>query len=145
MDSQAFWDSLTDDLKLQSPCYVRVLRVLVEIRDGITELAGGRESSAVLDAIDIDFIKRQVEMGAYEWNDFKRLVESVAGIIRRVQSPIRDVEFRSSWAVVEASMTESDVDQFDLPRTLCKAIEFLLDRINMLRIDAANSRYFCLF
>jgi hypothetical protein len=28
----------------------------------------------------------------------------------------------------------------DQPRVLCKALEFLLDRINILRIDAANAR-----
>ena len=28
---RAFWDSLVDDLKLETPCYARVLRVLAEV------------------------------------------------------------------------------------------------------------------
>ena len=39
-----FWDSLEDDLKLEYPCYVRVIRVLGQICDGIHDLC---ESSGI--------------------------------------------------------------------------------------------------
>jgi hypothetical protein len=41
---QAFWKSLVDDLLLAPPCYVRVLRVLSEIRAGNSDLGGARWS-----------------------------------------------------------------------------------------------------
>ena len=134
---QAFWDSLVDDLRLlPTPCYVRVLRVLAEVRDGMSELAGSIEVSAIHEAIDIDFIRRQVELGVYEWDNCKRLVGTVVGIIRRLQAPKRDADTQEKWLTVGSNMLAAT----DRPRALCKALEFMLDRINLMRIDAANSR-----
>ncbi len=135
---QAFWDSLVDDLKLPTPCYVRVLRVLSEVRDGISDLAGALESVSVNETIDTEFIRRQVESGAYDWDSCKRLVGGVVSIIRRVQAPKRDEETAQQWRKVGASMLSAE--EADRPSVTCKALEFLLDRINAMRIDAANAR-----
>lgn len=124
-------------MKLPTPCFVRVLRVLTEIRDGIAELAGSRQSQAIREVIDIDFIKRQTELGVYDWISCQRLIGAVVDIIRRVQSPERDASTLERWNVVRSSMTGSDIEW---PLVLCNALEFLLDRVNVLRIDAANAR-----
>ena len=134
---RAFWESLVNDLrKFDDPDYVRVLRVLVEIRDGIVSVAGRHEASRAAEILDMDFIKSQVAAGAFTWDDCTRLVRSVTEIIRRAQSPKRDVETSQRWAVVERELTESD----DHPRAFCSSLNFLLDRVNALRIDAANAR-----
>jgi len=129
---------LVDDLKLATPCFTRVLRVLSEIRDGVSDLAGNRESAAIGDAIDIDLIRGQAEVGAYDWDSCIRLVGTVVGIIQRVQSPKRDAETLANWRQVGTAMQAAEVA--DRPRVMCKALEFLLDRINAMRIDAANAR-----
>ena len=134
---QAFWDSLADDLKLTTPCYVRVLRVLSEIRDAIVDIAGSRESDAIKEIIDIGFIKTQAEQGAFGWDSCKHLVGGVVSVIQRVQAPHRDTETREKWMVVGSSMLNPDISQAEV---FCKALEFLLDRVNALRIDAANTR-----
>ena len=64
---KAFWDSLVDDLLLPIPCYVRVLRVLGKICDGINDLVGSREAGAITEVIDLDLIKQQTEAGSYCW------------------------------------------------------------------------------
>ena len=133
---QAFWDSLADDLRLLEPCFVRVLRVLGEIRDGINELAGSRESGSISEAVDLDFIKQQAEAGLYGWDSFQSLVATVVAIILRVQAPKRDEETKAKWQDVRQLMETTD----NQPRALCKALEFLLDRVNIMRIDAANAR-----
>jgi hypothetical protein len=134
---QAFWSSLADDLRLESPCYVRVLRVLREIRDGIIDLAGSRASEKISEAIDLEFIARQAEIGVYEWADFKRLVGSVVNVIRMIQAPKRDTETQALWAKVGENMLAVNADRSIM---LCKALEFLLDRVNILRLDSANAR-----
>jgi hypothetical protein len=124
-------------MKLPTPCFVRVLRVLTEIRDGIAELAGYRQSQAIHEVIDIDFIKRQTEQGAYEWISCQRLIGAVVNIIQQVQSPGRDASTLERWNIVRSSMMGPDIEW---PTVLCNAFEFLLDRVNVLRIDAANAR-----
>ena len=124
-------------MKLSTPCFVCVLRVLTEIRDGIAELAGNSQSQAIHEAINIDFIKRQTEHGVYGWDNCQHLIGAVVYIIRRVQEPRRDTDTSCRWNEVKSSMMGSDIEW---PRVLCKALEFLLDRVNILRIDAANAR-----
>jgi hypothetical protein len=117
---------------------VRVLRVLAEIRDGIKDLAGSREAGAVDEAVDLDFIKQQAEAGLYDWTSCTKLVSSIVEIIQRIQAPKRDDETKAKWTEVSAAMQAATMEEH--PRAFCKALEFLLDRVNAMRIDAANAR-----
>ena len=135
---QAFWDSLVDDLRLAAPCYARVLRVLAEIRDGISDLAGGRESGGLSEALDLDHIKGQVEKGLYGWDSCTSLIAGIVAVIQRVQLPRRDEETRAKWKELGQAMHAAASEE--RPRVLCKGLEFLLDRVNAMRIDAANAR-----
>jgi hypothetical protein len=135
---RAFWDSLVDDLRLPTPCYVRVLRVLGEIRDGIKDLTGAREEGCIADVLDLDFIKDQVDKGLYDFCSATKLVEQVVLIIRRAQAPKRDGETGDKWRamqeVIGAATKETEA------RVMCDCLEFLLNRVNVMRIDAANAR-----
>ena len=136
---RAFWDSLVDDLNLPTPCYVRVLRVLAEIRDGIADLTGSRENNNnISEIIDTDFIKTRVESGAFAFVDAAGLMRSVVGVITRVQSPKRDEETKTAWAPLDSRIATATIH--DGSRVLCDCLEFLLNRVNAMRIDAANAR-----
>lgn len=137
---KAFWDSLVDDLELTPRCYVRVLRVLREIRDGLRDLIGHRESESINETIDIEHIEHQVSENAITWPGCKSLIAAIVGIIRRGQAPKRDGETQQKWVEVGRLMLAADSQSEDQPRVLCGALEFLLDRVNAMRIDAANSR-----
>ena len=137
---QAFWDSLVDDLKLPSPCFVRVIRVLREIRDGINDLACSREGSAINEVIDIENIEQQASVAAITWANCMNLIAGVVSIVQRVQAPKRDDETLQKWRAAAHLMRDAELQQQDQPRAFCKALEFLLDRINVMRIDAANCR-----
>jgi hypothetical protein len=68
--TEAFWDSLADDLRLATPCFNRVVRVLLEVRDAIVDLAGSREADTICEMIDGDFLRVQAERKAYSWDEF---------------------------------------------------------------------------
>ena len=55
-----------------------------------------------------------------------------------MQAPRRDEESKIGWKPVRQAMEEAAAE--DQPRALCKALEFLLERVNAMRIDAANAR-----
>jgi len=130
---RAFWESLADDLRMSPPCYVRVLRVLTEVRNGIIEVAPAREAARASEVLDMELIKQQADAGLCTWVSCHALVESVVALLKRAQSPTRDVETASKWA-------ELQVEMADKPTALCRDLEFLLNRVNALRIDAANAR-----
>jgi hypothetical protein len=137
---QAFWDSLVDDLRLATPCYVRVLRVLAEIRDGVKDIATqwSTGAAAIDEAVDLDFIKAQAEAGRYTWTNCRNLIEAVVVVIQRVQAAKRDEETRTLWAALAERMEHAA--PAEQPRAFCAAIEFLLGRVNAMRIDAANTK-----
>ena len=89
----AFWDSLVGDLRFETPCYVRVLRVLTEIRDGIHDLAKGNN---IMEVVDIDYIRQQAEKGLYDWSNCKSLIEAIFTIIH--QARLRDLYHHTSGA-----------------------------------------------
>ena len=132
---QAFWDSLADDLRLATPCYVRVLRVLAELRDGLNDLGAAPMDQGV---IDLDWIRQQAEAGAYDWGRCRALVAAIVGVVQRMQSPRRDEETAGRWAALDGRMAAAA--PVEHPAVFCAALEFLLDRVNAMRIDAANAR-----
>jgi hypothetical protein len=135
---QAFWDSLVDDLRLATPRYVRVLRALAEIRDGINDMAGSREAGSMAEAVDLDFIKQQAEAGLFTWDSCRRLVGSVVEVVQRVQAPKRDEETKRWWEQIDQEMQDASAEE--QPLAFSKALEFLLNRVDAMRIDAARAR-----
>ena len=136
----AFWNSLVDDLTLGRPCYIRVIRVLAEIRDGINDLAGSRSSGNITEIVDLDFIQTQADKGLYCWDSCMRLIGSIVEVVQLVQAPARDQQTKDKWKEVKVAMEKAAADAADQPRSFCRALEFLLDRVNAMRIDAANAR-----
>ena len=130
---RSFWDSLEDDLKLEYPCYVRVIRVLGEICDGIHDLC---ENSGIREVVELEFVSQQAQAGLYTWQSIQKLIAGVVCVIERVQLPKRDRETKSKWEALQAVDIKGDDEA---PRALCHQLEFLLNRVNVMRIDAANA------
>ena len=135
---RAFWDGLADDLQLDPPCYARVLRVLAEIRDGLAGVSSPAEKDAILEMVDLEFIKQQTDEGLYSWEDCITLLASVVSLIRQVQSDSRKPSTASGWQELESELTGADISA--QPKLLCRCLEFLLGRVNALRTDSANAR-----
>lgn len=98
----AFWDSLVSDIELRPPVYSRVVRVIGEIHDFITDVAPHTKvDSATLQAIstlfDIDAIKTALDDtderpfgdSAALWDQCVKQFERVVGILERMQAPGR--------------------------------------------------------
>ncbi|KAJ1465578.1 T-complex protein 11-domain-containing protein [Baffinella frigidus] len=163
----AFWKSLSDDLRLTPPCYVRVLRVLEEVRDNINDMAtgGGAWSGAaqIVDVLDIDLIKQQLEHGAFTWETCCKLVHDVEAILNQFPGggaaaasavASEDPYKKKPWDEVKDALEEAGkigkatdaapdpyVVQLSSKATaFCNAIAFLLDRTKAVRIEVANSR-----
>jgi hypothetical protein len=140
---QAFYTSLVSDLTLDPPCYLRVVRLLREVRDGISDVATGRIAQEINETIDLELIDQRISSRAFTWADCRNLITGVVLIIRRMQKPARDASLKAGWDELRTAMEATNV--FDALH-LVASLKFLLERVNFLRVDAANARYvFCLF
>ena len=127
---KGFWDALETDLSMLTPCYVRLLRVLTEIKDGIVALSS---TSGIEEVIDEDMIRERVAVGAYSYQDAMNLVMVTSGILLGMQTKqTRKAQTREMLAVVQAEAADK--------KGVVKGLAFLMDRVNVMRVDEANVR-----
>jgi T-complex protein 11 len=131
---RAFWQSLTDDLRLSTPCIVRVLRVINEIRDGLVDLCGDDVKPRVQQACNTSDILERFEQGKFSHSDWVALFAAAFKLIMDVQAPKRDAETRELYVDVLKAL------ESPAPEAITKALEFFLNRVNIMRVDAANQR-----
>ena len=129
--NESFWKSIADDLSMSEPCYVRVLRILIEFRDSFIMSAPPHEAAQVAEVLDLDLIKQQIDAGVWTWASCSELIASLVELIKRVQSPKRKAETLEKWEAL---------DKEEGPVAVCLGLEFLLKRVNELRIDTANAQ-----
>jgi hypothetical protein len=142
----AFWASLVSDLRLSAPCYFRVVRVLKEIRDGISELALGTEMAVcIAKVIDVDAITEATNVASKNlsllpWDGCVQLLSGIIDLVKRMQAPRRDTETRLKWGPLFTSLEGAAETPALQPQAFCNALEFVLDRLNTIRVDGANVR-----
>jgi hypothetical protein len=88
--------------------------------------------------MNLDFIRQRLEHRVYTWDDCLRLVETVSGILMQVLSVERRKETIDMWKTCKENFCAPGVDQ---PTAFCHGLEFLMNRVNMLRIDDVNDRW----
>lgn len=133
---RAFWDSLADDMRLQpTPCFARVLRVCGEIGDSLKELVSEQRSS-IEEILDLDFIKQQAEAGLYGLESCRMLVSGIISIIRSSQLPERHESLDAQWPPLLANLNASNASE----ESFCAALEFILERVHLMRVDHSNAR-----
>lgn len=137
---QAFWQSLEDDLQLLRPCYARILRILLELRDGIAEIAGGEQCLKVKQLVDIDFIRDQFQKKIFDWVKVTEVLTRMIEIIKKVQSTSRDTETSNLWEERRVEMVNALHEPDCRPTAFCKALSFLYGRLNAIRVDFTNAR-----
>lgn len=137
--NDGFWGSIANELQIEVPCYVKPLRVLAEIRDGIVETSGQAQETAIKNIIDVDHIKARIDVNAFNWTDVITLGTEVVRIIKRVQAPSRDIQFRDMWSAVLVTLG----DAYTVPQQAVASANMLRvisEMIGYMRIDASNTR-----
>lgn len=124
---QAFWNSIADDMQLTpEPCYTRANKVMKEISDGLVVFSSGENVQDLLDDLQVPTSIDACMI----------LTNRVLDVIRTIQSNNRREETEFKWIESRAEMRSAAT----VPRAVCVALEFLLDRVNALKIDAVNLR-----
>ncbi len=81
-----------------------------------------------------------MEHGVFDWDGCKRLVHAAVGIMQRNQASGWGDEISAGWRDVRAAMNGVSTWDEGAATVFCKAMRFMLDAVNRLRIDTANAR-----
>ncbi len=141
MSLQKFWVGLVDYITITPPTFVRCIRVIIEIRDGLIECAIEARANItpqhINEVFDIALINQMVLQRIFDWDYFQKLISSAVGVVRRIQVPAHEADLTSEWNALRTSMEQPDANRNLL---ISKALEFMLNRVSIIRIDLANSR-----
>ena len=99
--------------------------------------------SSIHAAINPESLMVQIEEGIFRWEECAALVKDAISFIQKIQAPSRDAELRDKWALVRSNLDRMMVvtmSRAGRSKKLCKALEFLVDRALILRIDSCNSK-----
>ena len=138
--NQSFWNTLEDDLKLETPSYVRILKVLQEIRDGLNIMHGCSRIEHMLHVVNIDYIRQKLEANTYTWNNCNDLILSIVNVIQHTESPQRKQNTTEKWTLIKQELTDAYENISNQPVIFCKTLKFLFDSVNNIRFDVANYR-----
>jgi len=128
---RAFWKMTLKDLQSTPQSYRRVFSVITSLKNSLKELAQTEMHQEIEERIDIELIRQQVEEGCF---DCLQIMTTIIEIMKRIQHPNRDAELDTLWAEKRAAMESPS------PIVFCDVFQFLLDRVRLLKMDAANVR-----
>lgn len=135
--STAYWDSLYLEVKLSPPCYVRVLRVLVEARDAFVSLLRAGGQARVHKFLDVEGIKAHLDNGGgVDSDDCLKILRGFVQLLTEIHGGARNTEMRDLWEGVEAGFKSRDVC---VGVAFCKGLKFVLYQLQLARIDIANA------
>ena len=142
-----FWNSLVSDIRIDPPCYTRILSVLRGVGEGIIELGPLHDGNGLLlksrvgqisDVIDVDLLRQKINEHALSWEYATRLVQGIVEVIKTIQKADRVEETERKWAEIRLKMEHPDIAYKQ--QAFVDSLEFLVGCINVTRIDAANAR-----
>lgn len=132
----AFWESVIQDLTSLPPKFGRVLRILCQVRNGISVILPEISKNKLDEIIDENFIQDQVDHGVYEWKNFINLLHNIVFIIHSVQIPQQQTKLMEEWTVIKKTFDETDLS-IDY-KIICNGLKFILNQTNIARIDYGN-------
>ena len=127
--TRAYWRSLLDELRLTPPSFLRARQALEHIRSGLQE-----HTTEPVDCAFDEIHRIQALHDGLTIDAVKNLIAAVFVIIQKVQSPSRDEESRVGWNTFMETQHQA-VDE-----CFCHGLEFLMNRLDALHVDHANSR-----
>ena len=108
------------------------------LRAGLRDVSGADVHERIDQIINLSFVQDQINLGLFGWESCRRLIVAVVDLIKQVQGSSRVTQTQAQWVVVQSSMEQ--VTDSSWPVVLSQALEFIHERVNVLRIDAANMR-----
>ena len=123
----------------EQPSYVGFIKGLVCIRQGLLEMCeGGPLAGEARNVIDPAAMRDAAEEGRLGWDGCVQKVVQAVEFMDRLRAP--DAETVANWAAVRNAAAAAENDQELRHEALCEAVQFMWNRLNRVRLEAANAK-----
>lgn len=136
--SDAFWNSIVDDLKHTPVQYSRVVNCIDEIKDGIKDVCPDPTVEVSSHLSNIDSFKHRIVTEALSLVECIPVLDSLYVVIAGMHTDSRKADMEAKWKNMDSLLLGSQ--EQDLPTNFIAYMKFLLEEINLVRLDAANKR-----
>ncbi|KAJ6820917.1 uncharacterized protein M6B38_394315 [Iris pallida] len=141
---KAFWDGIIDSLKEDSSDYSRIVGLVKEVRDELSEMAPQNWKKEILDSIDLDILSQLLESGTQDTEYLGRIMEYALVMVQKLSAPAKEAEMKKAHNELLnelASMARSDgkeIKYFFI--AVIKGLRFVLEEIQTLKKEISRAR-----
>lgn len=136
--SQAYWESLVNDLSLRVPSYDRVASKMREMQELLTRYDTNKENA---DAIALLLNPRRILVALtakfMDWGHVVKLFGETVGIVLRMQAPRRRAQLSGEWDALSSSLTDAALAE--RARLCCESVKFMMECVNRMSADVQNA------
>ena len=138
-----YWDCMTDEIRLQPPCFLKVLNTLTEIKEGINDVIHKHkcDKTQLEEVIDLQFIKRRIDQNAFSNIDFIHMFSGIMNIIHEIQSKFQYPPLNTAaYNELLTEMRQHAGNNERWPNIVSSTMRFLIDNVNRIRMETTNKR-----
>ncbi|XP_020578081.1 uncharacterized protein LOC110023145 isoform X2 [Phalaenopsis equestris] len=141
---KAFWDGVVQSMKEDSPDYDRIIGLVKEVRDELSEMAPLSWKQEIHDSIDIDILSQVMKLGTRDRDYLGRILGYALLTLRRLSAPANENDLKKSHEKLLnelASKAHSDDEiESSFAISMIKGLRFVLDQIQTLKKEISKAR-----
>uniref|UniRef100_A0A2P2LSL0 Uncharacterized protein MANES_07G019200 n=2 Tax=Rhizophora mucronata TaxID=61149 RepID=A0A2P2LSL0_RHIMU len=139
---EAFWDGIMESLKEVEPDYDRVVQLVREVRDELSEMAPESWKQEIVEAIDLDILTQLLKSGNLDVGYLGKILEFALGTLQKLASVAHEAELKVKHQKLLKELTETcqtrDHSKFSHATAMVKGLRFVLEQIQALKQEISK-------
>ncbi|CAN1305336.1 T-complex protein 11-like protein 1 [Linum perenne] len=133
---KAFWDSIMDSVKQEEPDYDRLVNLVKEVRDEISEMAPASWRQTITEAIDLDVLVQVLKSGSLDIEYLGKILEFALATLQKLCSPAHEDEMKAKYQNLLGELAETcqirDDSKSSQAVAMIQGLRFVLEQIQWL-------------
>lgn len=141
---KAFWDGIMESMEEDEPNYDRLVDLIMEVRDGLCEMAPQSWKQEICEAIDLDILSQVLKSATLDMGYLGNILEFALATLRKLSAPAKDDELKETHQKLLEELAEihqaRDDSNHSVVITLMKGLRFVLEQIEELKREISKAR-----
>lgn len=139
---KAFWDSVMNSLKGDKPNYNRVMDLVKEVRDELSNLAPQKLRQEILDRIDLDILSQVLDSGIDDRQYLGQILDFSLGMLRQLGSLASEDSAKEAHQKLLSELAEESTNQTksSFVFAIVKGLRFTLEETKKLKSEVSKAR-----
>ncbi|KAI4367430.1 hypothetical protein MLD38_023168 [Melastoma candidum] len=140
---KAFWDGVIESMGGEEPQYDRVIQLMKEVRDELSNIAPESWKEEIVEVIDVDILSEVLKSGKLDDSYLARILEFALVTLQKLSSPASEYRLKSSYQQLLRELAEMYTEG-SLKNVhaiaMTRGLRFILEEIQALKVEISNAR-----